>query len=230
MFFYNSGTHWASAAGCAVYAWGGDATNEFDSKITQEGTYYHFTWFQDDNGHYYGFADIPTNVTGYKIAKLSNSEYVTTESYSSTNSFNIDSFAYVRYGQGDGNYISSGGADGDVAGASLMKKVIEAYNTCSNSTLNGYGAYNALNTNFYSHATAAAKSATHASLNGHTTTIQAHFEGMASRVGRAGSSGSLLIGIVNEKTHSVAIIVIISLVSVTAIGGYFFIRRRKENI
>ena len=32
-----------------------------------------------------------------------------------------------------------------------------------------------------------------------------------------------------EKTNTIAIIVIISLVSVTAIGGYFFIKRRQEN-
>ena len=41
---------------------------------------------------------------------------------------------------------------------------------------------------------------------------------------------SPLINIVGEKTNSVAIIVIISMVSVTAIGGYFFLRKRKENI
>ena len=41
---------------------------------------------------------------------------------------------------------------------------------------------------------------------------------------------SPLINIVGEKANSVAIIVIISMVSVTAIGGYFFLRKRKENI
>ena len=40
---------------------------------------------------------------------------------------------------------------------------------------------------------------------------------------------SQLINIVGEKTNSVAIIVIISMVSVTAIGGYFFLKKRKEN-
>ena len=34
---------------------------------------------------------------------------------------------------------------------------------------------------------------------------------------------------INEKTNTIAIIVIISLVSVTAIGGFFFIKKRKEN-
>ena len=41
---------------------------------------------------------------------------------------------------------------------------------------------------------------------------------------------SPLINIIGEKTNTVALIVIISMVSVTAIGGYFFLRKRKENI
>jgi len=40
---------------------------------------------------------------------------------------------------------------------------------------------------------------------------------------------SPLVNIIGENTNTVAIIVIISMVSVTAIGGYFFLRRRKEN-
>ena len=39
-----------------------------------------------------------------------------------------------------------------------------------------------------------------------------------------------LVNIIGENTNTVAIIVIISMVSVTAIGGYFFLRKRKENI
>ena len=41
---------------------------------------------------------------------------------------------------------------------------------------------------------------------------------------------SPVINIIGENTNTVAIIVIISMVSVTAIGGYFFLRKRKENI
>ena len=39
---------------------------------------------------------------------------------------------------------------------------------------------------------------------------------------------SPLVNIIGENTNTVAIIVIISMVSVTAIGGYFFLRKRKE--
>ena len=44
------------------------------------------------------------------------------------------------------------------------------------------------------------------------------------------SNARVLQSILGENTNTVAIIVIISMVSVTAIGGYFFLRKRKENI
>ena len=43
------------------------------------------------------------------------------------------------------------------------------------------------------------------------------------------NSAAMMIGLNSQTTNTVAILVIISLASVTAIGGYFFIRRRKEN-
>ncbi len=45
-----------------------------------------------------------------------------------------------------------------------------------------------------------------------------------------GNSAKLLSSLLGESSNTVAIIVIISMVSVTAIGGYFFLRKRKENI
>ena len=46
---------------------------------------------------------------------------------------------------------------------------------------------------------------------------------------RIGGARLVLSNIVSENTNTIAIIVIISLVSVTAIGGYFFIKRREQN-
>ena len=43
------------------------------------------------------------------------------------------------------------------------------------------------------------------------------------------NSALSLIGLNSKTTNTVAILVIISVVSVGAIGGYFFIRNRKEN-
>ena len=44
-----------------------------------------------------------------------------------------------------------------------------------------------------------------------------------------GGQNFLLNTVIGENTNTIAIIVIISMVSVTAIGGYFFIKRRKVN-
>ena len=112
-----------------------------------------------------------------------------------------------------------------------MKKVMEAYDTCSSSVLNGYGAYNALNTNFYSHATAAAKSATQKSLNGQTATIQKHFEGMGSRTSGNGinSGRFLFLGNSKDDITSSIFIIIFGTLSLAAVGGYFLLRKKKED-
>lgn len=236
VFFYNSGTHWASAAGCAVYAWGGSASGQkiwSSQSVTVDASIYHLTWFSDDNGSMYGYADIPTNVTGYKFTTLDSGvdSYELKLGYFSDTQFSSDSFAYVRYGLQNGNAISSGGAKDDVAGANLMKKVIQAYDTCSSSVLNGYGAYNALNTNFYTHATSAARAATEKSLNGNTVSIQAHFEGMMSRSAAANSTVKIvpIFGNSSNQTNMLSVLIITSIIAMTAIGGYFFLRHRKEN-
>ena len=232
VFFYNSGTHWASAAGCAVYAWGGSASPKIWSNqtINSDATIYNLNWFTDDNGESYGYADIPTNITGYKFCTITDvNAYFTSIGYYSDTEFIADSFAYVRYGLANGNAISTGGAKNDVAGANLMKKVIQAYNTCSSSVLNGYGAYNALNTNFYSHATSAAKAATEKSLSGNTATIQAHFEGMAARSSGSGSSARIISSLVfkSESVSTIAIVTTSVVIAIMAVGGYFFLRRKK---
>ena len=235
VFFNNSGTHWADNSGenkgCAVYAWGGSASPILFGSRTAEATIYNFKWFNDDNGTSYGYADIPTDITGYKICRITAvDDYGTGTGYFSDNEFLADSFAYVRYGRTEGNYIDSDGVKGD-AGANLMKKVIEAYDTCSSSVLNGYGAYNALNTNFYSHATAAAKSATQQSLNGQTTTIQKHFEGMGSRTSGNGINSGRFLFLGNSKNDSTSIIfiIIVGTLSLAAVGGYFLLRKKKED-
>ena len=53
---------------------------------------------------------------------------------------------------------------------------------------------------------------------------------MSDLVSVSAPQGSPLVNIIGKNTNTVAIIVIISMVSVTAIGGYFFLRKRKENI
>ncbi len=241
VFFNNSGTHWADNSGtnkgCAVYAWGGSASPKkyTTGNTVFSATVYNLNWFNDDNGMSYGYADIPLDVTGYKFVRITKvDDYTTDLGYFSDTGFIVDSFAHIRFGVVSGNTITSGGAKNDVAGANLMKKVIEAYDTCSSSVLNGYGASDALNTNFYSHATDSAKSATHASFNGSTTTIQNHFEAMAAR-STGGSSDAIRnfspLSLFGEEDNLSTVIIIVAssvaLLSVTALS-ILVIKKRKN--
>ena len=49
-----------------------------------------------------------------------------------------------------------------------------------------------------------------------------------SSVSAAQPSEKVPFSIMSETGNSVAIIIIVSLIGITAIGGYFFIRKRKE--
>ena len=111
-----------------------------------------------------------------------------------------------------------------------MTAVINAYDTCSSSVLNGYGAYGALYTNFYSHATDAAKTATATSLGGKSVTIQEHFEGMASR--SSGNNGAARIpGSSNDQsplTLTLWIVLGAGILGMGAIDTAYFVSKKKK--
>lgn len=236
VFFYNSGTHWAdnNYAGCAVYAWGGSASPKLWSGHSEQAsaTIYNFTWFKDDNNTSYGYADIPTDITGYKFCRITEfNTYYTSTGYFSDNEFIPDSFAYLRKGRGSGNTIDSGGAISNVAGANLMTKIIEAYSTCKSSVLNGYGAYVALNNNFYSHATAAAKAATAVSLGGKSATIQEHFEGMEASYNHTRHTTDALVlppNVNGDSTTTTMIAVLATTIALVAAAGFVLIKKKKS--
>ena len=95
-------------------------------------------------------------------------------------------------------------------------KAKNAYNSFSASIKS-----KAKDTDHFSSATA--RFSAWAAANGETATWN------GSNVSINGARASLLSSTNIENTNTVAIIVIISLVSVTAIGGFFFIRKRREN-
>ncbi len=225
VFVNNSNSHYSLVG---VRAWGGSASTTIAGTQKSEGSIYLCEWFQDDNGCWYGYADIPTDVTGYNFIKLTEDDsYNAKASYTSSNSFIPDSFAYVRYAPGEGDEFTTGGAHDKVAGANLMKKVIEAYSTCNSSVLNGYGAYNALNSSFYSFATAAAKAATHTSLGGQSRSIQVHFEAMAARsTGKTYVGAAILGNNINSTSGSTAAI-IVAVSAVIAASGFFFFKKKR---
>ncbi len=231
VFFYNSGTHWASASSCGIYAWGGSASVTLGG-LSVPGTLYYLSWFTDDNGDYYGYADIPTDVTGYQFLKLNTSYDVYDFEVNAwgTDTFTMSSVACVCYAAASGMALSTGGAHNDYAGAALMARVIGAYDTCSSSSLNGYGAYSNLNTYFYSHATDTAKASKATSMGGSSMTIEAHFEGMSERAS-GGSSAHFVPGSASDQsplTTTLWIVLGAGLLGMGAIGTAYFVSKKKK--
>ena len=58
----------------------------------------------------------------------------------------------------------------------------------------------------------------------------AHGEHLDSDMNIVANARINVLGNVVQNGNTVAIIVVISMISVTAIGGYFFLRKRKEEI
>lgn len=229
--FNNTGTHWVGD--CAVYAWGGSASPTLFESYTAPATIYNFAWITDNDGTYnysYGYADVPTDVTGYKIVKLSAADdYEASVSYYSDNEFTMDSVAYIRFGNSNGNYISSGGVKDDVCGSNLLQIVYAAYDTCSSSVLNGYGAASALTTNIYSHAVSGATSATVTSLNGSSGTIAAHHSAMVTR-SASGSSARIISSLNASSSVSLTLWIVIGcgIAGLIGIGAAYYINKKKK--
>lgn len=212
-----------------IRAWGGDASQTIGG-AKSDATIYHLNWFEDINSVWYGYAEIPTNVTGFKIIKLSEDTYDGIPSYYQNGDEITPASLSNRiiYCPENGNDISFGGAKDNAAGPSLMSKLLEAIDTCSSSSINGYGAYSNLNNYYYSHATAEAKATNCASLGGNNYTVQEHFEGMARRP--ASLPGSNVTEIVTKNNSSTIIALMsISLVVLSGVGLFLFIRKKKHN-
>ena len=148
-------------------------------------------------------------------------------------------FACYTGGQHDVSiYISSNSSKTSVLGAQTyankylhMRDYIDADGSCMNNSDNHYystakTAYASLTsqekTEFAGLTDAVARLQAWARANGEIFDPSAKTFSASPRVS--------LLNVMGKNTNTVAIIVIISMVSVTAIGGYFFLRKRKENI
>lgn len=234
VFINNDSAHadWKSAK-LGIRAWGGSCSTLNNRPVTAN--VYGVSWF---NGNYsdvwYGYADIPVDCTSFQVVRLSaDSQSATVWSYSDSINKSNTAFSCIYYlvgGSTDSMSLSAGGAKDDHAGSVLLAKVIESYDTCSSNNCNGYGDANELNTNFYSHADDWARSQTGTSRGGASATFSSHFEAMIARKASGASSSSILLNnsVVGSSVGMIATIITSSLV-LTAIGGYFLFKRKKEN-
>lgn len=246
IFVYNSNTHWASGGKTCVRAWGGSATKTLWSDggtAKTANSLYNLTWFQDDNGTYYGYCDIPLNSSGFQLAEFTAEDDVAarqvTDTYKSQD-LNFNGFSdCVIYCPAEGNTVSAGKAHDKVCGAALLTKVLEAIGTCSDNDYNGYNAAGRLNYHFYNDgetqiATSAAQNATVTTLGG--SSAMACSDIMTAILARDNANSNQVnylsvLGLFNNNgnTTMIMIIVVTSVVVLSAIGGYFFFRKKKEN-
>jgi len=238
VFVHNSGTHWADGNGeTVIRAWGGAADKALWNKAEATvNTVYNLTWFQDDNETYYGYADLPMDVTAFQLSKYSaaNDRCATVKAndyYSQNLWFGENGFQNsIIYTASEGNTVTKGGAKNDVCGANLMKKVISAIDTCSTNAYNGYWAYDKVYTNFYSHKTEAVDDATVVSLGGSEQTIKYHMDYLNARKTAASPiSASTIERGLAERGNSMAIALIVGLTVVTVgVVCFFAMRKKKE--
>ena len=222
---------WKSAK-LGIRAWGGSCSNYNNRPVTA--SVYVVSWFDGNyDSVWYAYSDIPNDCDSFQVVRLSaDAQSASVWSYSDTVTKSNTSFSCVYYlvgGSTDSMPLSAGGAKNDHAGSALLQKIIESYDTCSSSNYNGYGDANELNTNFYSHADDWARSQTGTSRGGTSTTLRAHFEGMINRKTNGVPSGRTIILLSPEKVDNSIIVFVVIGVTALAVGGYFLLRKKKEN-
>ena len=210
-----------------IRAWG-SASYDFDGAI------YDLTWIHNDetdaSGRYYGYADIPVDVTSWQLVRINPNVYRRIWDYGPTGSVASGGSARIYQLQEEGWNFSWNETTGDSAvGTKFAKAIIEAYSTCSDSGLNGYGAYTNLNNNFFKQLLDSAKSVEWKSLGGNAGfTIEENIEGMKARATAASSSN--LIKPTTVDNNIVALVVVsASVIAVCTTGAYLVLRKKKHN-
>ncbi len=133
----------------------------------------------------------------------------------------------------------------DSVDAGLAAKALAGMHSCSSSSINGYNAFANFNSTFVKNGNDW-KTVGNLSdyeitdfANGNTsytgspnTTINAYtkYEYVQSMYNGAGSSANNALRILNQSGSTTTIIVIVSLIGITAIGGYLFLKKKEEKV
>ncbi len=225
----NAASYWKNNSQTLVRCWGSSTY-----KTCVDGYTYVPSWVESNgtgaSGAWYGYVDVPTDIAGWQIVRSNSGYWREMWNFVDCNVTGSFSSRVWRLAEnGNDNYYLDSNKSDSAAGVDLMKKIVEAIDTCSSSSLNGYNAYSSLNTNFYSNCTSAAKAATCTSLSGSkaalSQTVQQHFEGMARRPGSLPGSNVL---IPFTKENNSVIVVTMAMISIVGVGGYFFLKKKKQ--
>lgn len=207
---------------------------------------YSFTGVDSTELIYYRYT-IPTDTTGIKFLRYStNGADYWNSATGDINTVTANELYYLWYADGWNNPSSSVGSakDGSFT-AEAFGKAIDAIQTCNSDTKIGYGAYPKINSNFYSKLAASANLASVSlsdysktdydnntkSYNGIsksiTVTVQEKWNMIQTKYS-AGNGSQMINPVFNNGTAS-TIIIVISTLSITALGLFFFLKKRKES-
>ncbi|MBR0439337.1 MAG: hypothetical protein IJK27_01065 [Bacilli bacterium] len=225
-------TDWKDGVNLAVRAWGGSASkaNNIINSFVSASTYM-VTWVDGgaEDGKWYAYADVPTDITGFQFVRMSGST-ATADVWSYSDAFELssDSFSTVYFLKATStDYCPVERNKANSVGPGLATNLFAAYDTCSSSSYNGYGAYNSLNTNFFAQLTAEANSTQCTSLNGAANyTVAQHVAGMARRP--ASLLGSNIINGLDKAANPILLTTVIGISGISIIGIFFFVKKRKQ--
>ena len=218
--------NWKTDSTSKVRCWGSSSYVEcVDAYL------YDLSFFENNgtgaSGQWYGYVDVPKDITGWQLVRANSSYGRDLWNFMNGNVTGSYSSRIWRLKENDWSWSWDTDTGDSKPGASLMSKIVEAIDTCSSDVRNGYGAYSSLNSNFYSKATSLGKSQTVKSLGGKTATVQAHFEGMSRRPASLPGSNNIIID--QNNNTPVLIAVIASITTITALGTFLIIRKKKHN-
>ncbi len=233
LFTNNDQAHqdWKSAT-LAVRAWGGSASkaNNTINSFVSASTYL-INWFngEGEDNKWYAYADVPTDITGFQFVRMSGST-ATADVWSYSEAFELssNSFSTVYFLKATStDYCPVETNKANSVGPGLATNLFAAYDTCSSSSYNGYGAYSSLNANFFAQLTSSANSTTCRSLNGKTDyTVAQHVAGMARRP--ASLPGSNIINSIDKTANPILLTTVIGVSGISIIGIFFFVKKRKH--
>lgn len=237
-FVFNSDTSWSGDGSIAVRAWGKSA-GTFNG-IDVSASIYFCSWFEDEGANcWYGYADVPYDIDGFQFVLMSGAEYSSSIwNYQKNDSFAVSDsmFSGIYYASAgtarEETTFSFGGAHSDKAGAPLLQKMFDRYFSCSTCVYNGYKRANDLYDKVYIHAV---DGATSTLIEDGNYTVEEKMYRMLKM--NENLSTKLFLGINNifaeitngSSNNPTLIIVISAVVTGLAVGGYFLLRRKKED-
>jgi len=214
-----------------VRAWGSAGYTNYDAFIYEAKSIANLAESADK---YYWYADIPVDATGYQFVRLDPNNLKNTWTYAESLTFSDNSYK-VHYIIAD-NKVSYGSPNS--LSANVAALILEGYTTCSDNAQYGYKGITNYTSAYYNKMSDVEK-ATFAtteiidygskSASSKSATVLAGDKyDMMNELNGSSSSRSVFSVLVNEDSAPTITIIIVSLIALTAVGGFIFLKKRKE--